>query len=389
MTRDETAILQATVEAEAADREIRRRKPKRRSPGWLHGPMYVAIRAMLSAMCTGSVEQNLRLARELGRRFALAPFNGRRFERALINMRVAFPDWTEAQRRACAVQGYEHLFMLAVETAYIPRLITPDGSPPHVQLGELGSALESLLGSGPSLLITGHCGNWELLGYQLALLGLPMHALYRPLDLKPLDRWARETRQRQGLILIDKFGAARELPRLLERNAPIGFVADQNGGDRGLFVPFFGRLASSYKTIGLLAMRYEAPLICGHARRLDPDDPGACPTARRGAFRYVLDIVDVIRPDDWADQPDPLFYITARYRRAIETMVRRAPQQYLWMHRYWKSRPRHERLGREMPRTLIEKIEALPWMTSEDVRRVIEWSRRDAEVLAAEEAAVA
>jgi KDO2-lipid IV(A) lauroyltransferase len=86
------------------------------------------------------------------------------------------------------------------------------------------------------------------------------------------------------------------------------------------------------------------------------------------------------------DQPDPLFYITARYRRAIEAMVRRAPDQYLWMHRYWKSRPRHERLGREIPASLVTKIEQLPWMTQEDVRRVVEWSRRDAAALAAEQA---
>lgn len=386
MTRDEKAILQATVEAEAAERAIRRRKPKRRSPEWVHGPLYVAIRSTLSALCIGSIEQNLRLARLAGRRFALTSINRRRFERALVNLRVAFPEWSEDRRRQCAVEGYEHLFMLAVETAYAPRLITPDGAPPHVQLGNLANGMECLLGQGPCLLITGHCGNWELLGYKLALLGLPMHALYRPLDLKPLDRWARETRGRQGLVLVDKFGAARELPRLLERSAPVGFVADQNGGDRGLFVPFFGRLASSYKTIGLLAMRHGAPLVCGHARRLEAGDPGVCPTAQRGAFRYVLDIVDVIRPDDWVDQPDPLFYITARYRRAIEAMVRRAPDQYLWMHRYWKSRPRHERLGREIPASLVTKIEQLPWMTQEDVRRVVEWSRRDAAALAAEQA---
>ena len=80
---------------------------------------------------------------------------------------------------------------------------------------------------------------------------------------------------------------------------------------------------------------------------------------------------DVIWPDDWADQPDPLFYITARFNRAIEHMVRNAPEQYLWLHRRWKSRPKHEREGQPMPRRLIEKLEQLPWMTQEELNRIV------------------
>ncbi|MEO1130785.1 MAG: lysophospholipid acyltransferase family protein, partial [Planctomycetota bacterium] len=241
----------------------------------------------------------------------------------------------------------------------------------------------------------GHCGNWELLGYTLAVLGFPLHALYRPLDLKPLDRWIYRTRSHRGLTLIDKFGAAKVLPRVVTSGAPTGFIADQNAGDRGLFVPFFGRLASSYKTIALLAMRYEIPIVCGQAMRLsglsaDRAEDGAdgvaldSTGARRRAqiFKYRLVIPDVIYPHEWKDQPDPQFYITARYRRAIEQMVRHAPEQYLWMHRYWKSRPRHEHLGRPFPDRLRDKIAALPWTTDEDIERLVERSARDAADLA-------
>jgi KDO2-lipid IV(A) lauroyltransferase len=224
-----------------------------------------------------------------------------------------------------------------------------------------------------------------------------MHAVYRAIDFRALDSWLQQTRARRGLVLVDKFGIARELPRLLERGAPVGFVADQNGGDRGLFVPFFDRLASSYKSIGLAAIRANAPIICGQARRLvwERDSAGEADAdlIERGhnlgfaewsgePFRYRVDVVDLISPEEWEKQPDPLFYVTARYRRAIETMVRRAPEQYLWMHRYWKSRPRHERLGRPMPSQLREKIEQLPWTTPESLARVEEWSRRDTRALA-------
>lgn len=314
----------------------------------------------------------------LGSIYARLPINRERLMRAEENIQWCFPDWDASRVHATAVEAYRHLFCLGAEIGVTPRLLTQDGYAAFIELGELSAGLEVLLSGRPCLMITGHCGNWELLGYTLALLGFPVHALYRPLDLKPLDEWVHQTRSRRGLTLVDKFGASEVVPGIVERGEPVGFIADQNAGDRGLFVPFFDRLASAYKTIGLLAMKFDAPVLCGHAVRLS--GTGGSAGAR---FRYQVDIVDLIRPEDWRDQPDPLYYITARYRRAIEEMVRRAPEQYLWMHRYWKSRPRHERLGRPFPDALREKVAALPWMTPERVERVVERSAQDAAAWAA------
>ncbi len=358
-----------------------------RLPGWAQTPAYLAIRAFLGSATMGPLGPTVAGARALGRRYAT--LNRKRLNRAIDNLAYAFPDWDEAKRRRHAILAYEHLFALAVETSLSPRLLTDDAWPARVQIGaSLGTTVQKLLDPGPAIQITAHCGNWELLGYTLSLIGFQVHALYRPLDLEPLDKWARETRQRRGLVLIDKFGAAERLPALMAGNKPVAFVADQNAGDRGLFVPFFGRLASSYKTIGLLAIQHEAPIVCGHARRLDQRQDDASLTSfgfdrfDGDPFRYRLDAPDVISPEDWVDQPDPLFYITARYRRAIEAMVRAAPEQYLWMHRYWKSRPRHEKLGRAFPASLRAKLEALPWMTPDELARIEEQSARDAASLA-------
>src|SRR5690606_3396992 len=109
-----------------------------------------------------------------------------------------------------------------------------------------------------------------------------------------------------------------------------GFVADQNAGDRGLHVPYFGRLASSYKSIALLAVQHNATVIVGQARRI-----AAGAGAPRGV-RYRIELQDVFGPRDWAGFDDPMFYVTARYRRGLEQLVRAAPEQYLWMHRIWK-----------------------------------------------------
>ena len=380
----------ATLAGDPPAAPARRRRKKRRLPAWTHPALYGAIRLASSGVHLAGIEPSMRAMRAAGGAFARAPFNRARFERAVANLSWCFPDWPEDKARAYATESYRHLFSLAVEVNAAPRLLTADGYAAYVRWGDMREGLEILCSGRPCLLITGHCGNWELLGYTLALLGFPVHALYRPLDMKPLDRWAQRTRSRRGLTLVDKFGASTVLPEIVARAEPAGFIADQNAGDRGLFVPFFDRLASTYKTIGLLAMRYEAPVICGQAIRLsgltaENDAPAAeAERLEHGSshFRYSVDVVDVIRPEDWADRPDPLYYITARYRRAIETMVRRAPEQYLWMHRYWKSRPRHERLGRPFPPALRAKIEALPWMTEERVGRIVERSASDAAEIA-------
>lgn len=366
----------------------KQRKRKRTVPRWAVGPAYSTMRLMVSVANTAGIEPSMRSMRRLGGAWAQQGFNQKRFARAISNIEWCFPEWDAQQAHRCATEAYRHLFALATEVALAPRLLNQDGYMTHVELGDLGKAVDVLCADHPRLLITGHCGNWEFLGYTLALLGFSLHGLYRPLDMKPLDEWLFETRQRRGLTLVDKFGAARAMPQLMESNASLGFIADQNAGDRGLFVPFFNRLASTYKAIGLLAARHDATIICGHARRLsgmnvqsvstntvDPVAPVICESQ---LFKYAIEIVDIIRPEDWKDQPDPVYYITARYRRAIEVMVRRAPEQYLWMHRYWKSRPLHERASKPFPPGLREKIGALPWMTSDTLEQIVERSNQDA-----------
>jgi KDO2-lipid IV(A) lauroyltransferase len=218
------------------------------------------------------------------------------------------------------------------------------------------------------------------------LLGFRVHALYRPLDMRAADRWIREVRGARGLHLLDKFGAMRLAPGIMARGEMLAFIADQNAGARGVFVPFFDRLASTYKSIALVAMQHNAPIVCGQTLRIGAHGLDVPAALRDQTFRYRIDVQDVILPEEWADQPDPMFYISARYRYAIEKMVLANPKQYLWMHRYWKARPPHEMAGKPFPKRLREKIESLPWMTPERVERLVAKSAQDAADYAAQRA---
>lgn len=357
---------------------------RKNMPMWAQRALAAGVRSLASVPMFFPVDVSGRAARAAAQVFATSRINRKKFPRAIANLRDAFPEWDQDRVHRTAIAAYEHLFQLGIELVYAPRLITEDGYFRHMRLGELLDAPQWLVSDRPCILITGHCGNWELVGYTISMLGFPMHAVYRPLDLKPLDAWVKETRQRQGLTLVSKFGAMKPLSDALQHRIPIGLVADQSGGDRGLFVPFFGRLTSTYKSIGLLAMKHQARVICGFARReahpIDAGDAdGSGPVGwDRPGMGYVAEIVDSFGPEDWEGQPDPLFYLTARYRRAMEAMIRRAPEQYLWMHRIWRSRAPHERARKPFPKHLREKLAALPWMSTGDVERVVDRSDRDA-----------
>jgi len=328
-------------------------------------PLYGLIRGVITAGSIGGLDDMRNMAGGIGRAFAGLKMNRTGLRRATDNLRQAFPDNSDDWHRQRAIDCYEHLMMLGIEMMYTGRLVNTQDWPRHILLRGIEPIIRGMGTQRPIIFISGHCGNWEICGYSLALLGLKLHALYRPLDLAPLDNWLRRSRARSGLELVDKFGASSELPAIMAAGHPLGFVADQNAGSKGLFVPFFGRLASTYKAIGLLAVQFQAQVIIGAAHRKLLD-----PAREPDTLGYSMEAVDSFGPEAYMNQPDPVFYITARYRKGIENTIAAHPEQSLWMHRYWKSRPRWELQGKPIPAAQMRKIEQLPWITASELERL-------------------
>lgn len=331
---------------------------------------YMAARSVLGFMHCFDVNQNLDTVARIGS--LMYRLNRRRSERARRNVAASFPQFSPARVEEVVERSWQHMLQLfLVDSLAGPKLLTADGWPTYVELGTVRAALPYVSRGHPAIMISGHVGNWEMLATLFGMLGFPIHALARPIDNPLINSWLLGMREAKGARIVTKWGALPVVQEILDRGELAAFIADQNAGDQGLFVPFFGRLASSYKSIGLLAMRHEVPIIAGMAQRLG------------GEFRFRIEVVDVITPEQWTDQPDPLFYITARYNRAIEQMVRRAPEQYIWVHRRWKSRPRHERLGRPFPPKLIAKLRQLPWMTQAELDRIVAFSELSSQSIGA------
>lgn len=278
--------------------------------------------------------------------------------RALDAIARAFPDQPPDRLDRIARACFEHLLMLGTELCHAPRLLRHDLWADRITLDPTAPAIRRLLDGRPVIMVTGHWGNWEVMGHFLASVGFSVSAVARAIDNPLLNRWFLGLRQQRGLRIIDRTDAASPMIDQLRAGGVLGLVADQNAGARGLFVPFFGRLASTHKSIALLAIAHQTPVVVGGAERVGPGS------------RFRVRTTDYITPDDWTDQPDPVYYLTARYCRALERLVLLRPEQYLWMHRRWRTRPKHEREAKPLPASLRRKLEALPWMTEPELNRL-------------------
>jgi KDO2-lipid IV(A) lauroyltransferase len=185
----------------------------------------------------------------------------------------------------------------------------------------------------PVLVLGGHFGNWEVSTATFGLFGMPMGIVGRSLDNPLLDAWFAKSRQATGHRLIDKRGAAAEMVALMEAGGNLGLLCDQDAGRKGLFVDFFSRPASTFKSIALMALEYKAIIVVGYGLRL-PDD-----FVNSRWARFEIGCEEVIDPLT-LEADDEIREITQRFTSALERAVRRAPEQYFWVHRRWKSQPR-------------------------------------------------
>ena len=249
--------------------------------------------------------------------------------RAVEHLRRSFPDWTEEHINDVGKASMRSVVYLAVEMLFTTRLITPETWRRHVRLNNVDEMIRVMLErKSGAIFVTGHFGNWEVLGYTIATVGFPNYAVARPMDNPYINQWVLGVREKQGLRIIDKKGAMGSLDDILQAGGCLGFIADQDAGRKGAFVDFFGRPASTFKAIALLAMRHEAPILVGYARRLDT------------FFNFEIGVQRIIFPCEWAEKDDPMIWITQEYTLAIEQLARGAPEQYLWAHRRWKHRPK-------------------------------------------------
>ncbi|AKQ68999.1 Lipid A biosynthesis lauroyl acyltransferase [Myxococcus hansupus] len=285
---------------------------------------YVLIRGVLLLL----QPLPLGVARSLGARLGALAYHlaGGERRKALKSLSVAFPEKSDAEREAVAREAFRHLAAAALEVACtgaldeaLERLVAWSDADRQV--------LETALARGKGVVfVSGHVGNWELLARRVARAGYPSQSIAKETTDPRLTELVGQFRARGGVRSIwrGQEGAARAMLRALRSGEILGILIDQDTKVQSLFVPFFGQLAATPRAAADLAIRTGASVVTGFCHR---DGDG-----------YRLTMEEVPVPQD-ADREAAALTLTAALSTRIEDAIRRAPEQWVWMHQRWKTRP--------------------------------------------------
>jgi KDO2-lipid IV(A) lauroyltransferase len=265
---------------------------------------------------------------------ALARFGfhvARRQRRAgLQNLRMAFPDMEEGGREAILRGCFANLGRLLVEFTHFPDLSKANISELVVHDG-LENYLEGLNRGSGVIFMTAHFGAWELSSFAHAVYGYPLKFIVRPIDNPRVENLISSYRTLSGNVPVLRRSAARDVLKALRRNEAVGILFDQNTTrSEGVFAPFFGIPAATTPSIALFALRTGAAVVPGF---LIWD-------AALRKHRLRLDApVDLINT---GNLDSDILENTKRFNEILEGYIRKYPDQWLWIHRRWKTRPEGE-----------------------------------------------
>ncbi len=260
-------------------------------------------------------------------------FDARHRHLALDAVERAFPEKSAAEHRAIVRGCYRHLCLVAMDFARMATLSREKVAALWVITEDQALLFEGFRERKEAVIfVTGHVGLWEMCGLGATAQGFPLVSIARPLDNDYINTLVDGVRGRFGQKILAKKGALRAAMRALKDGTSVGMLLDQNAGKHGVFVPLFGRLASTLPTAAEMALRSGAKIACVAAWR---DEAADCHRLRLGK---------VIGPGKWQGPRDERYKeevkrITAEYTREIENAVREHPKQWLWLHRRWKTRP--------------------------------------------------
>ena len=246
---------------------------------------------------------------------------------AEANLRIAFPAMNDAERQRIKRNVFRNLGRLLGEVTQFPKL-NRDNIQPIVTYAGLEHYVNAVNSGRGVILLTGHLGAWELSVFAHSIAGYPMSFLKRNVDNPLVEQLGERYRARFGNRSIDKKSSVREVLKTLKAGGVVGILADLNASrEEGVFCDFFGVPASTTAGVATLALRTGALVVPGY---LLWDE---------AAQIHRLHFEPPVETIDTGYQKEDVQTNTARYTTVLERVIRQHPDQWLWIHRRWKTRP--------------------------------------------------
>ncbi|MDP6980635.1 MAG: lysophospholipid acyltransferase family protein [Myxococcota bacterium] len=292
---------------------------------------------MMAAMLRGTLEVVGRLPADFARVFCAtlargyAVLGGPRVDDARTNLALAFPEVSQSARQKILIASFANLGRSFAELARMVAASDRAGfERVRIEGREHLEALERARGKGGALVVTAHFGSWEFCAAALAHHGLPVSVVQHPRRNVEVDRVVNGWREANGLETLSIGRAALGVFRALGRGRYVALLLDQNASEEeGIYAPFFGTPACTRSGPAQLAMTRDAPVVPVFFFR---EGTSGNHTARIGA---------PIEVEPEGEAPDKALAVNVeRMNAAIEAAIRQAPEQWIWTHRRFKTRPR-------------------------------------------------
>jgi Kdo2-lipid IVA lauroyltransferase/acyltransferase len=249
---------------------------------------------------------------------------------AEVNLKIAFPEWSDTQREETIRAMVRNLGRMAAEFARFPKY-SKENIEQLVVLDGHENFLEGQRQSKGVLYLTGHIGAWELSSFAHALYGYPLHYMARPVDNKKVDDLVNGYRCLSGNRPIFKNESARVMLRILKEAGTIGILADQNTmPDEAVFVDFFGKMASTTSGIARVALHTGAAVVPGYA------------VWDQSLRKYRLRFEPAVELVRTGDTERDVRENTQKFTKVLEGIIRKYPEQWVWVHGRWNTRPKGE-----------------------------------------------
>jgi KDO2-lipid IV(A) lauroyltransferase len=248
----------------------------------------------------------------------------------LKNLALAFPEMPEPERERILRSEYRMLGWQIGEFCCMHRY-TRQSAEKFIRYEGLENYLAARAAGNGVLVITGHLGAWELSSFYHSLMGYPMSMVIRHLDNPRVDALVNRIRCLHGNRVLDKDNFARGLIASMHAGETVGILMDTNmTPPQGVFVPFFGKLACTGSGLARVALKTNATVLPGFL------------LWEQNEQRYVLYFGPAVELERTGDTESDAVACTARFTAVLEDWVRRYPEQWLWVHRRWKTRPAGE-----------------------------------------------
>lgn len=250
---------------------------------------------------------------------------------AMFNLKLAFPDWTDEQCEQTIRGMNRQVGWMIGEFSQFPKytserikqIVVIDGAENFAEAQRRGRGV---------LFLTGHMSAWELAPFAHALYGHPLHFLVRPIANRRVDALINGYRCLSGNRPIEKNRSARAILKVLGDGGTVGILSDHNTSlDEGVFVDFFGIPASTTSGLARIALRTGAAVVPGFLRW------------DHALQKYRLGFDSAVELARSNDEEADVRENTQRFTRVIENYVRAHPDQWLWVHKRWKTRPPGEK----------------------------------------------